>query len=176
MYSQNLEVYFSNSLITHEPNFQSDCWVFVYRVWYLVKDSLYRACFHLASDWRGRFMSHAWVFISNRMPDEGMIGSVEDHCRKSEIMALGKVCKLSVSQKNPAQVNNLNGVASLTSVWHKSSILQLANMESRLLLWCFSRLTKNSKSLAELNGSQSEIINFYSLPIYYLENGQILYI
>ena len=78
--------------------------------------------------------------------------------------------------KNPAQVNDLNGVASLTSVWHKSSILQLANMESRLLLWCFSRLTKDSKSLAEFSGSQSEIINFYSLPIYYLENEQILYI
>ena len=78
--------------------------------------------------------------------------------------------------KNPSQVNDLNEVASLTSVWHKSSILQLVNMESRLLLWCFNSLTKDSKSLAELNGSQSEIINFYSLPIYYLENEQILYI
>ena len=38
-------------------------------------------------------MSRARVLISNRVPDEGAIGSDEDRCRKLEITALGKACK-----------------------------------------------------------------------------------
>ena len=47
---------FSNSLIIREQNFQSDCWVWAMCIkldtqWNII------LCFHLATDWRGRFMS-----------------------------------------------------------------------------------------------------------------------
>ena len=37
-----------------------------------------------------------------------------------ETRLLGKTCKCF--SRNPAQINDLNEVGSLTSVWHKSSI------------------------------------------------------
>ena len=40
-------------------------------------------------------MSRARVLICNRVPDEGTIGSNQDHCRKCGKTALGKACKCS---------------------------------------------------------------------------------
>ena len=46
-----------------------------------------------------------------------------------EIQFLDKACKCF--SRNPAQVNDLNGVESSTSVWHKSHITQFLNVESK---------------------------------------------
>ena len=77
-------------------------------------------------------MWRAWVLISNRVPNEGMIRIDQYHCRKWGNTALGKACKFF--SRNPAQVNNLKGVTSLTSLWHKSSIPYLLNVESKSLV------------------------------------------
>ena len=77
--------HFSSSLIIYEPNFQSDCWVWIMCIefdtqWNTLHHFL--SCFHLESKWRSRLMPRAWVLISNRVPDEGTIGSDQDHCGK----------------------------------------------------------------------------------------------
>ena len=76
----------------------------VCRVWYSVEHSI--SCFHLASDWRGRFMSCGWTFISNRVPDEGMMMTE----RSEETSPLGKAYKRF--SRSPAQMNDLNGMTS----------------------------------------------------------------
>ena len=48
-----------------------------------------------------------------------------------ETRLLGITCKCF--SRNPAQVNDLNGVASSTSVWHKFSIPWLLRVESKSL-------------------------------------------
>ena len=45
---------------------------------------------------------------------------MEINVGNEEAWLLGKVCKCF--SRNHAQANDLNGVASLTSVWHKFSI------------------------------------------------------
>ena len=92
-------------------------------VWYTVKHSI--SCFYLVSDWRGRFMSCARVFISNRLSDEGTIGSDEDHCVEWRKTAFRWF------RRNPAQEKDLNGVA---IVCDKSSITLLLNVESKSLV------------------------------------------
>ena len=47
------------------------------------------------------------------MPCESTVGSDEGHCRKRGNKALGKAYKCF--SRNPAQVNDLNGVTSSTS-------------------------------------------------------------
>ena len=56
-------------------------------------------------------------------------------------MALGKVCECS--SRNPAQVNNLKGVTSLTFLWHKSSIRELLNVQNKSLVNACASLKLN---------------------------------
>ena len=58
-----------------------------------------------------------------------------------ETRLLGKACKCF--PRNPGKVNDLNGVASLISVWHKSFIPWLLNVESKSLVNACASLQLN---------------------------------